>query len=279
VGEVARELGLSAVGYAPAGRGDPELYPVLRETADSSAFSVREPLAMWSEILGKGIDINDVHVVVCPGGPITRAELLLARGLGALVAWLDPADEADMPLDDDLPFGADDVWELPADAMTLRAFLRWRGLPNALPEQFREELAKYLHSDYRRKQRDRKPSGDPSMAPWEELLPYLQLSNLLQADDIPNKLAAVGKRLDKPGQRLHLSEEQIELLAEIEHGRWNLERLTSGWQLGERRVSRRVTPYLKPWEALTNEAKEYDREAVRNIDPALEACGWGVADA
>ena len=76
-----------------------------------------------------------------------------------------------------------------------------------------------------------------------------------------------------------LTDDEIERLAEIEHGRWNLERLTSGWQLGERRVSRRLTPYLAPWTELNDDVKEYDRESVRNIGPALEACGWGVVDA
>jgi len=279
VGEIARDLGLSALGYAPSGRGDSHLYPIIRETQGSSDFSVREPLAMWSDLLGDGVDVGDVHVVVCPGGRITQEELLLARALGARVAWIDPADEADVPLDDDLPLDADDIWQLPADPMTLRAFLRWRDPPDALPDALREELAKYLHNDYRRKQRGRKPASDPSMAPWEELLPYLQLSNLLAADDIPNKLAVVGKLLSKRGERLRLTDGEIELLAEIEHGRWNLERLTSGWQLGERRVSRRLTPYLQPWAELEDDVKEYDRESVRNIGPALEACGWGILDA
>jgi len=279
VGEVARELGLQAIGYAPSGRGDPRLYPVIRETHGSSDFSIRDALAMWSDLLGDDVKVGDVHVVVCPGGVITREELLLARALGARVAWIDPADDADMPLEDDLPFDADDIWQLPADPMTLRAFLRWRDPPDALPDALREELAKYLHNDYRRKQRGRKPTSDPSMAPWEELLPYLQLSNLLAADDIPNKLAVVEKRLSKRGNRLRLTDDEIERLAEIEHGRWNLERLTSGWQLGERRVSRRPTPYLAPWTELNDDVKEYDRESVRNIGPALEACGWGVVDA
>jgi hypothetical protein len=37
------------------------------------------------------------------------------------------------------------------------------------------------------------------------------------ADDIPNKLAAVGKRLPRPGHRLKLTYDDVELLAEIEH--------------------------------------------------------------
>jgi len=54
--------------------------------------------------------------------------------------------------------------------------------------------------------------------------------------------------------------------------------LRGGWQLGERAVTRLVTSYLKPWTELDDEAKEFDREAVRNIAPALADAGWGVLE-
>jgi len=120
--------------------------------------------------------------------------------------------------------------------------------------------------------------GDAALAPWDQLLPALQRSNLSQAGDIPNKLATIGKRLARQGAPLRLDDEQIELLAEIEHGRWNVERLRGGWQLGEREVTRLVSSYLKPWAELDDEAREFDREAVRNLAPALAEAGWGVED-
>jgi hypothetical protein len=108
-------------------------------------------------------------------------------------------------------------------------------------------------------------------------LPALQNSNLAQADDIPNKLALLGLRLERAGAELQLDAAQVELLAEIEHGRWNLERIAEGWQRGERQVSRTVTPFLKPWTELDRETREWDRETVRRIAPALAELGWGVA--
>jgi hypothetical protein len=278
IGEAARDLGLLAVGYAPAGRGDRALYPTLHETPGAGDFSVREPLSMWCDILDAGIPIQDVRVIACPGGRITEAEVLLARALGAPVAWLDPASDADVTLDDALPFGADGVLELPADAMTLRAFFRWSSAPADLPEDLRDSVARYVHHDYRLKQQGRKPPGDAALAPWNQLLPTLQRSNLAQAEDIPNKLAAVGKRLEEEGGPLHLDNEEVELLAEIEHGRWNVERLRGGWRLGERQISRLVHSDLKPWNELDEQAKDYDREAVRNIAPALAKERWGVVE-
>lgn len=278
VGETARDLHLRVIGYVPAGRGEPALYPQLRETAGSEEFTVREPLSMWSDILAAAVAVDEVRVVACPGGAITHAEVLLARALGARVAWLDPAGEAQLPLEDALPFGADSVLELPADAMTLRSFLGPPEDVEPLPAEMLEQIARYIHNDYRRKQRRRKAAGDAALAPWDELLPVLQRSNLSQAADIPNKLALVGKRAVEGGGRLVLSDAQVELLSEIEHGRYNHERLADGWDMGARQVTRRVTPHLKPWDELNEEARDYDREAVRNIDGALAAIGWGVVD-
>ncbi|MEA2123732.1 MAG: hypothetical protein QOI80_514, partial [Solirubrobacteraceae bacterium] len=277
VGEVGRELSLHTVGYAPEGRGDPDLYDTLFETAGSHEFSVREPLSMWSSILGARIPVSDVCLVACEGGGITRAEVGLARALGARVAWLDPANEAETPLADALPLGTDGVLELPDDAMTLRAFIRRM----RAPAEIREPLAMYIHSAYRRRHRRRKAAGDAALASWDRLPASLRRSNLDQADDVPNKLAVVGMRLAGPHEAhssLELADDQVELLAEMEHGRYNLERLRGGWELGERRVSRLATPYLRPWEDLDDRTKDWDREAVRDIAPALESLGWGVAE-
>jgi hypothetical protein len=271
VGRVASGLGLPMVGYVPAGFGDAQIYGRLRETSGTD-FSMREPLAMWEDILGSGIGVENVRVVVCPGGRITTGEILLARSLGAEVVRVDPAGESRLLLDEILPLGADGVLEPPVDAMTIRAFLMWSDLTSEL----REPLAASLHNAHRRRQRRRKAADDPALAPWDELIEPLRASNLAQADDIPNKLALVRWRLARPGERLALGDDAIELLAEVEHGRFNIERLRAGWELGERRVDRSATPYLKPWTELTEEAKDYDREAIMNIDPALRELGWGV---
>ena len=81
VGAVAREHGLSQslVGYAPEGRADLHLYPTVRETPGTSEFSVREPLAMWADIIDANIPIENVRLLAFPGNEITTAEIVLAR--------------------------------------------------------------------------------------------------------------------------------------------------------------------------------------------------------
>ncbi|HET9103303.1 MAG TPA: NAD-binding protein [Solirubrobacteraceae bacterium] len=274
-GRIARRLGLTLVGYVPAGQGDADLYAALRETPNATSFTLAEPLAMWTDIIASELAPERVALLACPGGPVTIQEMALARALGARVAFVDPAGEATSALDDVLVLGAGGVLELPADPMTVRAFLR----PSTVPEELREQIARHLHREYRRRHRARKDSGDPSLAPWEELLPALKDSNRAQADDIPNKLALIGKRLVPAGAPLVLAPGEIELLAEVEHGRWNAERLADGWRAGQRQAEHRTSPNLRAWVELSDEVRDWDREAVSDLPAALADTGWGVSDA
>lgn len=274
-GRVARRAGLGLIGYVPQGEGDRDLYGDLRETRGADTFSIREPLRMWTDVLASGVAANRVRLLACPGGAITAQELLLARALGAAVGYVDPAGDAPVALDDLLVGGSGGVLELPADPMTVRAFIA----PSTLDPELREQIARHLHREYRRRHRGRKASGDPSLAPWDELLPALKASNRAQADDIPNKLSLIGKRLERGGAPLELSVAQIELLAEVEHGRWNAERLADGWRAGQRQTEHRTTPNLRAWAELDDGVRDYDREAVSDLPAALADTGWGVADA
>ena len=277
VGMLARQLSLRAVGYLPTGSPRGEGYSELRETVGSTQFSLLEPLAMWTDIFATQIDAANVRLIACPGGGLTYSEMLLARALGAQLAWLDPAAELSLPLGDLLPLGSGGFLELPSDAMTIRAFLHH----TSAPEEIREELARFVHSQYRIAQLkpNRKAIDDPALAHWDRLPATLKESDYAQVDDIPNKLAIVGMQLIKGGNPLVLTEEQIEYLAEVEHGRYNVERLRAGWRLGDRHIRRLTSPHLKPWKALTHDVQDYDREAVRNIATGLGDLGWGVKDA
>lgn len=273
VRSAARMNGAAVLGYAPADRG---LASAWSRTTAGGEFSEAEPVAMWTDLLAAGRSAADVRVVAFPGGSITTTEILLARALSAPVASLDPCEELSDALDDALPFGADGIVEFPADPMTLRAFLTSSNA--VLDPTLRECAARALHNQYRERQKKHKRADDPALAPWERLPPALRRSNFAAVDDIPNKLHLVGKRISKGGARLVFSDDEVELLAEMEHGRFNCERLSAGWKLGRsRRVSRLISPYLIPWDDLDEETKQWDRDAVRAIERALCEAGWGVA--
>lgn len=150
-----------------------------------------------------------------------------------------------------------------------------------------EQLSQAVHRKYVENQQGRKDPGDPSMQPWDQLPPDLQESNRQQAADLPAKLRVLGYGI-RPAQgrpkALTLSEEQIELLAQMEHQRWSIERLHAGWRYGpERDPVNKVSPYLVSWDELVdlvdsrgNSIQENDREAVRNIPDLLKMTNFEV---
>jgi len=135
-----------------------------------------------------------------------------------------------------------------------------------------DELARAAHDDYvaNRRREGAYREDDPSLRPWEELDEQLRESNRYQADHMAAKLRAVGCCLapPQPGKEpvQEFTDAEVELMARMEHARWNAERLLAGWQYGPRRDPENMrSPYLVPWEDLPEEIKEYDRQAVRNI--------------
>lgn len=87
--QVAAEAGLRSVGWLPgrlpARVGEDPAYDELRRT-EGLTFTLREPLAYWSDLLDRGVDPSAVHVLGLGGGPLTALELHLAEVLGAAVA-------------------------------------------------------------------------------------------------------------------------------------------------------------------------------------------------
>jgi hypothetical protein len=123
-------------------------------------------------------------------------------------------------------------------------------------------------------------SEDPSLAEWDELVEHLKNSSRAQADHIAQKLSAAGygvrKARGKPVSR-QFSPEEVEIMAELEHGRWNVERLLDGWKWGPiKDVANKTSPYIIPWSGLPEEMKEYDRDAARQIPHLLEQVGMDV---
>lgn len=141
-----------------------------------------------------------------------------------------------------------------------------------------EEIAKQIHADYVESQRNDPKSEDPELRGWDELPEDLKYSNLAQARHIVEKLRLIGCGVAAKGADVtpltELSKDEVEYLAVVEHDRWMHERFSSGWTWGKRKNStKKLSPYLVPWDALSQKAKNLDREPVRNIIPLLEGVG------
>ncbi len=143
-----------------------------------------------------------------------------------------------------------------------------------LSADIRETIAKAAHDLYRQNQAGRKPPDDPAMAEWDQLREDLRESNRQQADHFLELLRRIGCTVHPVTDRaivlMAFTEGEVELMAELEHERWNRERLAEGWQFGpDRNVERKISPYIAPWSELPDEIKEYDREAVRGMPQLL----------
>jgi hypothetical protein len=253
----------------------------VRRPADRQAGSQGpgRALDLWTLVFAAHKRAADIRVLALPGA--SADEILLARALGARVGWLRLPDQQGPDLARSLLNGAVGTVALPIDRMSVRAFLRRTSWPRSADE--RERLAAALHERYVRRQRGRKPAGDPALRPWAELSVWLRASNRAVVDDIPNKLAAIGlqlRALAEGGGRWPPGwpgNSEVQLLAEMEHGRFTVERLMSGWALGSRDPGRFLSPYLRPWEDLDDAVKQYDCEVIRDLPDVLAEVGLGHA--
>ena len=144
-----------------------------------------------------------------------------------------------------------------------------------------ENIAKEIHERYLLDQRDKKKGDMPETRNWEDLPEDIKYSNLSQARHIADKLRLIGCAVvPKDGGRdlvSVLDEDEVEYLSIVEHDRWMEERLSSGWVFGKTKdAGKRISPYIVPWDDLTEDVKELDRNTIRNIIPLLDTAGLGI---
>jgi hypothetical protein len=67
------------------------------------------------------------------------------------------------------------------------------------------------------------------------------------------------------------------MLARREHERWWRERESDGWTFAPQKdISAKRSPYLVPWEDLSEEIRDKDRDIVRGIPAFLARAGFRV---
>ena len=247
---------------------------------DDAGFTPMGPLQAWTDIIASGMDPANVRLLGINGGIISAAEYRIALALGATVALAeDSGREAARIMPDQRWGSATRLMDMPVDPASVRAYVGGTCVP--VPDELREAVARDMHELFRKDKERGLRSDDPSLAEWDDLIPEFRRSSLQHAGDIFAKLALIGlEAVPVEGREpaVHtIPEEQVELLAEIEHGRWNVERLLEGWRHGPvKDVKRRISPYLVPWSELPDHIREYDRQFVRAIPETLAEHGYEV---
>ena len=147
-----------------------------------------------------------------------------------------------------------------------------------------EILARAIHEEYLNAQFEKGETleSNPSLVSWDELPETLKDSNRRQADFLGVKLGVIGCYIipmtDWNAEPIEFNSEEIEKMAKMEHEDWVEERQKDGWKYtpGPKDIKKKKISSLIPWEELSEEEKEKDRNPVRNIPGFLAKAGFQI---
>ncbi len=144
-----------------------------------------------------------------------------------------------------------------------------------------EKIAVAIHDLYNQKQLERHPDKPLAYPQFSDLPDGLKYSNLRQARGIAKKLDLMGWEIrpeGSPGEVItEIPDDIVEMLAVYEHDEWVRERLGYGWTYGEVKDNEnKISPYLVPYNKLSEEIKNLDRDTIRNIPTLLGMIGMAV---
>jgi hypothetical protein len=271
-----------AIGYVPRGvKGvsSDDRYREIRLTPESD-FSVMEVIQYWCDIVASGVSPSQVKVLGIDGGSISASEYKMALALGASVALLEGSGREAKKLRHNRHWrAARGLVCIPADPYVIEEFIKPH--PQQLDTADRERLARAIHEAYRERERGVAMADDPSMVPWDALPSYLKHSNRAQADRIIEKMDRLGYAVERrpgAGAEPEFTPDELTVLAQMEHGRWVVERLNGGWMPGSGRdVRHKISPYFVPWHALPEYVKDKGRKTVSDVPKLLASIGLHVA--
>ena len=286
----AGSKGFVLVGYVPQ-RGtdgvarDPR-YDQLVET-DDDGFSPGQVVRAWHDMLEAGVSPADVTVLGFGGGPVSAFEYRMALAMGATVGLVDGLGGAagDM-LADPLWASIPELLPVPQDGRALMALV---GRPaDGLASEVVELMARDFHERYR--QSNVHKVRPDTLRPWEALPETYRAASRAQAAHAVRMLEQLGLQV-RAGNGLSvpfagLAAEEIDRLAEMEHGRWVIERLRDGWRPGPRDDAHKRHDCLVPWaelKASRPDVADLNRLAVVAFPDILRRAGLvvlrGPADA
>ena len=66
-------------------------------------------------------------------------------------------------------------------------------------------------------------------------------------------------------------------MGEMEHGRWNVERLLAGWKYAKvKNAEKKLSQYIVPWEKVEPRVRKYDFRNVRLWPETLADVGYEI---
>lgn len=247
-----------------------------------AGFTPDQILRSWRDLLGAGVKPQEVMCIGFGGGSISAVEYRLALALGArVVATFGSGGAADALIADPLWAGIPSLMPLPSDQASFHALLK-PGDGEIEPAVV-EVMAQELHRRYVDGSAKRLPAN---MRPWDKLGETYKTANIEQAKYSVRILESCGFEVRPAADPKKLcvfdandfTGEEVKLMAEMEHGRWNVERIRDGWRPGKPRDDeKKIHECLLPWADHGLDAvRHYDEDAVRKFPEILAKAGLEV---
>ncbi len=142
-------------------------------------------------------------------------------------------------------------------------------------------LAPVIHEDWMSRLREEERRTNKNAVPWAELSADVRDSNVAAALRIPFILELAGLALeegvgDSPDFDAAV-ETHMETMAAAEHGGWEEQRRMDGWTYSARRVDEALRhDLLRPYDSLTDEEKEKDRNTIRRYPEYARLAGFRI---
>jgi hypothetical protein len=136
--------------------------------------------------------------------------------------------------------------------------------------RLREERARAVHGKYLETQRAARGAlfgSAPAEVEWKDLPELYREENRAVTDQMEDVKLARAFMLARPGSNgAAMTAAEIEDLAQMAHARWLAARALLGWKHGATRDDRqRLHPDILPYDALTEAAKQKDRDEVASL--------------
>jgi hypothetical protein len=250
-------------------------------------FSFLEVLIYWSDILFSKIPVENILVLGIDGGVISELEYKFAISMGARVVLLQDSGGATDTVILQRRWGSQpNLIILPPDPDALWALICMNE-ESKLDATRVEKLAQIVHKTYRdQRLQSFKPETNviddlKVIMEWKQLDPKLKISNSRQVEFYEHilKRTGLGIRISKKPvlYTIHRDRKRFELMARLEHSRWNAERLLAGWRYGPvKSIEKKINPNIKTWEELDESTKKFDFDAIQNIPSLLASVGYEV---
>jgi len=145
-----------------------------------------------------------------------------------------------------------------------------------------DELARIIHNDYLKKLPRIDPLR-PTHRPWDNLPDEIRNRSRQQADHLWIKLRSLNVKttaIESTEKEFEIiKDERLEALSKAEHDRWCAYMFYKGWKPGETRDDAlKIHTDLIPYEDLSEEIKQYDRNVILNMPLLLKELGYKIVE-